>query len=556
MSRRNWVLIAGLAGVALIAVACGGAAAPTATKAPAATATTAPAATRPPAATPTQAPRAKAGGTVTAIHGTAAQPDQLYPHIYYPTNNDVFLENVHSYLVYQGVDGTYDPSLSLAEWKFLDDLTIQFRLKPGALFSDGEKADANAVKVNFDRIAVVKPSPRKYVIDSFTSYAVMDAMTVQVKLKAVQAGILGELAHPGMAIMSPASLTKFTNDELNQGKGAGAGAFVLTLQLPDDRVELERNRNYWRKDAQGAQLPYVDKVVFRVVPEATVRLGMLKAGQADVLRDPLPKDVETIQNEAGLRTVRGPGGIIGAYWNLSRPPFTDLKFRQALAWAIDREAICKIAYLGNCIPGVSAVLPNTGWAFDAKLDVPKYDPTKAKAFLAQSAITSKAFSMNCDPAPTATKVCEMLQSFYDNVGIKMTIKPERTASNSELMWATKKIDSFFAGYSATPDPYSKMYTAHHLGGYYTPEGDKLEEFDTPEKLYARVNKYIDDSNLTYDLKERARLMNEAAKIIANENQFLVIGYSVFNVGVRDRVKDLRLGPLGKERYGDMWLDTR
>jgi peptide/nickel transport system substrate-binding protein len=395
-----------VAAAAVAFAACGGT---TATQAPldsAAPATQAPVDSQAPSEPPANEP--KQGGTlVVAIPGDINRTDMA---IIDDANSSYVGAQVMETLVTLA-PGTGDeiiPALA-KEWSISPDgLQYTFKIREGVKFHDGTALDAVAVKYNFDRWLNI---PAAYTDLGYTYYIesvilgrvasvdAPDATTVVVTLNAPNSAFLVQLTLTPFAISSPTALQAgnadapdFANNKYATGGPpamVGTGPFVFKEWVPDQQVVLTKNPDYWNAAAGG---PYLDQITFRPITDTTATLNALQSGDVDIAQAIAPNDVETAAADATLVGIdRGSScnvGILGM--NQTHKPFDNLKIRQAVAAAVNRQALVDAFF-----PGGAGVVP-TNWAppgtiFAKDLAFPAYDPEAAKALIAESGVTDLAF---------------------------------------------------------------------------------------------------------------------------------------------------------------------
>ena len=396
---------------AIVFAACGGA-----------TTSSAPASVAPPPSTgastaPSVEPSAstagtpKAGGTlVVAIPGDIAGTDPL---LVSDASSSYVLQQIVETLVTLE-PGTGDKIVpGLAEsWTLSEDgLTYTFKIRSGVKFSDGTDLDAAAVKFNFDRWLNL---PKSYVDAGLTFYpdtvigrgatanvtatAAPDATTFSVTLKAPNSAFLIQLTLTPFGISSPKALADgkasdpvFKNNLYANGgppAATGTGPFVFKEWVTGDHVALVKNPNYWNAAAGG---PYLDAITFKPIADPTATLNALQSGDVDISQTLAPVDVPTAKADTKLQYYdRGSACNTGVLaMNQKFKPFDNLKIRQAVAYAINRQALVD-AFFGD----TGVVLKNwapPGTKFLNDLEIPGYDPDKAKALIAESGVTDLSF---------------------------------------------------------------------------------------------------------------------------------------------------------------------
>ena len=189
----------------------------------------------------------------------------------------------------------------------------------------------------------------------------------------------------------------------------GLGPFALTRYVPGQRLVFERNPHYWRRDAAGRQLPYLDRLMLEIVPDQNAELLRLQAGQLDVMQSELrPEDYRPLKREADagrLRLIDVGASYVGhlLWFNLggkdsARRWIRDAAFRRALSHAVDREAFVRTVYLGAATPSWGLVSPANRTWFSAAADRPAYDPDRARTLLASVGLTDRRATGHVDDA--------------------------------------------------------------------------------------------------------------------------------------------------------------
>ena len=391
---------------AIVFAACGGAA--TSTAPSAAPATTAPStgATTAPSVAPSAsaAVTPKQGGTaVVAIPSDIKWTDSALVD---DASSTYVMQNVMETLVTLKPGSGSDIIGALADsWTISSDgLTYTFKLHPGIKFTDGTDFNAAAVKFNYDRWINIPQSYSDlgytYYIDTvighgaksvIASTAAPDATTFVIVLKAPNSAFLVTQTLTPFAIASPKALTDgnasapdFKNNKYAQGGPpalVGTGPFVFKEWTKGDHVTLTKNASYWNAAAGG---PYLDAITFKPITDTTATLNALQSGDVDIAQTLAPIDVKTVKGDSKLQFYdRGSAcntGVLGM--NQTHKPFDNPKIRQAVAYAINRQAIVD-AYFGD----TGVVLKNwapPGTIFAKDLAVPDYDPAKAKQLIQDS----------------------------------------------------------------------------------------------------------------------------------------------------------------------------
>lgn len=529
-SRRSALGVAGSAGLAgLIAAACGGGSS-TDPKSGAGGPSS--------AIAPSDAGTVTRGGRVRI--GVSAEPSSLDPQVGTAGYDHTFVWSMFENLV--SYDAKFNATPQLAEkWEVVDPQTLRLSLRPGVKFHDGTDFNAEAVKTNLAR--VIDPATKStargqiLVVDRVET---PDPLTAVLKLKTPSAPLLLNLSDRGGMMMSPAALAKYGADVGRNPVGTGAFKFVDWVK--DSRVTVRRNEAYWGKDERGGALPYLDELVWQVVPEEEVRLSNLDAGQLDVLDGLQAISFVKLKENAKIKPLRTEGfGTMHIRLNLARGPLNNVNLRRAMAWGIDRDAIIKTVHLGLATTGVSPIGPAHQWAFYPDLQKKiGLDLTKAKQYL-QAGGAPDGYTLSIETNP-ADQTPEVVKEQFAKLGIKLTLDPQQVATkfysgNDEAFLTTS--------FSIRADPDGTMSELYSKDGAYNAAGrlTKGEYVENPE-----LEDLLKKATQTYDTKERAKLYNRAEEIIVMDAHGIFWGWLDKRWAVSNKVRGFVLGAEGKGHY--------
>ncbi|MHB8647948.1 MAG: ABC transporter substrate-binding protein, partial [Thermomicrobiales bacterium] len=488
LSRRGMLRGVAAAGAtsalgALLA-ACGGSSAATSTTKPAAT-TGSTAATAPavatgaaPAATTAPAGSASSGQPTTAPVAAAGTPKKGGMLRAAQSNENATLDPLTSGFVSerQAYYNMYDSLVaidtnlkiipSLAEsWETPDPTTYIFHLRKGVKFHDGTDFNADAVKFNLDRYLNDKTSARVGEINFIATTTVVDPYTVKVSMKKPFAPFLANLVDRAGMMLSPTAVKAGGADFSRKPVGAGTGAFKFVEWVNNDHLTLTRNPNYWKKDASGNQLPYLDQVIYHPITDSTVMLANLKTGDIDASYYIPPKDVASTKssNDIVLRSV--PGLSFNAFeFNTLKPPFNKKELRQAVAEALNRDEIVKTITYGTDQVGFGPIA-SSSWAFDPTLKPYTGSVDKAKQYLAAGGQPS-GFTFEYllgGGNPVGLQELQLVKDQMAKAGITLNI----TQSDAPKIQADARAGNFQAtgyGWSGRIDPDGNIYNQLHTGG--------------------------------------------------------------------------------------------
>ena len=422
-----------------------------------------------------------------------------------------------------------------------DGLAWTFKLRGGVRFHDGTPLDAAAVKFSFDRVIDpthphAKSGKWSFVVgylSSVKSVEVVDPATVRLHLKYPTASLLPLLALPNCAIVSPTAFAKAPDDF--GGHPVGSGRYRLDTWERGSRLVLRRNEDYWGTKGKPQTL------VYRPLPEANARLTELLTGGVDLIL-PIPPDfVERLEKTAQV-TVHKKTGLTAWYagFNVEKKPFTDRRVRQALNFAVNKDAIIRDILKGTGILSTGPLLPGT-WAYEPSVKKYPYDPAMAKRLLLEAGypngfevefwVPESGSGMQA-PVEMAT----VIQANLATVGVKAALKTMEWGSylgklRAEapqmfaLSWFLKSEDPDLSMY---PLFFSKNSPLPNRANYANPEVDQL-------LLQARQ---------VADQGKRADLYKRAQRLIVEDAPWLFVDHEVQVVATRANVKGFRLHPSG------------
>jgi peptide/nickel transport system substrate-binding protein len=265
------------------------------------------------------------------------------PHIWDPI--DTFLlswsnvsTSVFEGLVKRDINLKIGPGLA-ESWEYKDDKTIIFKLRQGVTFHDGEPFNADAVKFTFDRLLGEegKKGPQQSNYTSINHVEVVDPYTVKMVLNSVDPVLITKLAGYGAVIVPPKYIQE-KGDAYFDEHPVGTGPFKMTSYEKDNKVVLEKNTNYWQ---QG--LPKLNKVTFRIIPESSTRLAELQTGAIDIMKSVEVAQADTVKGKGFLDLVKVDSPTVyNIRFNSKQAPVDNVKVRQAINYAIDKESIIKV----------------------------------------------------------------------------------------------------------------------------------------------------------------------------------------------------------------------
>jgi peptide/nickel transport system substrate-binding protein len=384
--------------------------------------------------------------------GLMEDPDALDPTLARTFAGRMVFAALCDKLVDIGPDLKPVPQLA-TEWAWSDDRkALTLRLRPGVRFHDGEPMNARAVKLSLERHLTMPGSQRRGEIAPIDTVEAVDDLTVRVNLKTPFAPLLAQFTDRAGMIVSPKAAERLGDRFATAPVCAGPYKFVE--RVPQDRIVVEKFDDYWNKDAIQ-----IRRIEFRPIPDTTVRLTNLRAGQLDLIERLAPTDLPQVKRDPKLKVGQAYElGFSGIVFNTARDgsPVADPRVRAAFEAAIDRNAITQVVYNGEYLAGNQWVSPRNP-NYVADYPVPKRDVAKAKALLKEAGIEKPAITLMVYANNDAPQVGQVIQAMTREAGFD--VKLQATDFTTSLDQADKgSFEAYLYNWSGRPDPDGNTYS--------------------------------------------------------------------------------------------------
>ena len=443
--------------------------------------------------------------------------------------------------------GGWGPSPDLvAEWDAKPEV-LTLKLQSGVKFHDGTAWDAKAAKWNLDRLIFhpasgVRSSLRGIDVSkedqaeldklkanpngpfTFESKAVeaVDGSTIRIRFSTPNASIVSVLTGTGAAPISPTAYNAAGKDAYGR-KPVGTGPYRFVEWQSGSHVVLEKNPEYWRKGADGQPLPYLDKLTYRLIIDDSVRLLELRSGNAHFTELVQGKDIAGIKNELSLTVVESQvsGNNYRVIFDATNPesPFRNQKLRQAMLYALDREAMAKtLGFASGMARKYQLPKGSMGYDESEKLAYYWFDKAKAEALVKEAIAEDKSLAGSDGKVPFTFTVIdravdkaqsEMIKQMGEQVGFSITLETlERAAWTAKLVKRPGQPGGKFEMASmrnpvTADDPDGQFRTYYHSGGSYNVAHVEDKEWD---RLIDEAGASFDDAKrkqMYFDLEKRA-----------------------------------------------------
>lgn len=425
------------------------------------------------------------------------------------------------------------------EWANETPVRLVLTLNEGVRFHDGSPCDAAAVKFNLDRAASYERSNVKSDSASIASVDVIDPLHVAINLKHPDSALILVLSDRLGMMISP-SAVEAAGGEMDRTP-VGTGAWKFVSWTDNSEVILTRNEDYWRPGR-----PYLDGIEFKIIPETNTGLRSVVAGENDLAFGLTQQQLKVVERADTLGFIAGPTQIVNMlYFNLGRPTLSDLRVRQALNFAVNREAFNAITQDGEV---AHTLLPSVHWAYNPEVaTLYPYDPDKAKALLAEA-----GYADGFDLAGVgwndqkAVQRQEILIEQFGQVGIRTKFVTASVADSTSMFMADKIGDVYLGAFTGRPDP-SQGY--HRLF-------DK-DAFLNPAKVDPAPGRadYQLETQSTSDLDERIVAFKKLEMAVAESALCCPLTFSADVTAFTKPVLGVRGNLTGKLKFETVYMEA-
>lgn len=458
--------------------------------------------------------------------------------------------NIYESLTQLDDDMNVQPLLA-ESWDAVEEDVWEFTLKEGITFHDGSDFNAEVVKANIERILDEDvASPRKFLFEMVTDVEVVDDFTVRFTTEYPFAPLPAHLAHSGGAMVS---LDVIEEDYASMEDGndpgtvvnekpVGTGYFTFDEWKSGESIRVVRNEDYWGENA------LLDSVLYKIVSEDLTRVAELETGDSHI-SDPLsPSDFDQIDQSDGT-FVHTQSSVSLSYigFNMAKEPFDDVRVRQAISMAIDKEQIIEGIYEGFGVPAIGPIPPDV-FGFDDSVSGLDYDIERAKELLAEAGYPD-GFSTTIWTNDSRERIdtAVNLQAQLKEIGIDLKIE--------EIEWgaylaqtAEGEHDMFILGWSTpTGDADYAMYALFHSNNFGEPGNRTFTADDQLDEL-------LDLGRKTPGEEERLDIYAEAQELLVDLAPMIYIHHSEFLLGVRNEVKGLKQLPTQILQLQEVYLE--
>ena len=516
--------------------------------------------------------------------GTVSHPAKFgFPgHVFGP---DQFFEGLFLEMMFNPTNEADVFSPQLAEsWELTPDKSAYvFHLRKGVKFHDGTDFNAAAAKFCWDlNLAAAPPAGGETATTAAApptttaggapggppaggppaggpppgpppdfafveSIEVVDDYTVKVNLKQWTNQVLTFIGRKSWAVFSPTAYEKNGADWMDTNP-VGTGAFMLKSFTPDQEMVLEKFPNYWGKDAQGRQLPYLDGIEIQIFGDPNTMTMAIQAGQIDGTDQVSLVGAQQLQSDPKFVLGNFGGPVLMMEMNTTDPAsvWSDVRMRQALEYALDKEGISQSAGMGFT-PPVYAVIHSVSEVVDPGTTPRTYDAEKAKALMAEAGHPAVDCTIGYDTARTDPNLPDAVKANLAAVGINATMNGMTTAAFSAISTKVPQgNDIIFQGLrGAAPNVLQGAIEMYGPGTIYFPAFAPPEEFFTLMDT-AQTHEKLVDANP--DIAQMEKIAYDDAQVVP-----ITMAAFISVTGPRLKNMEWHLGNTPTPWFNEAWL---
>ncbi|MFC5449334.1 ABC transporter substrate-binding protein [Paenibacillus aestuarii] len=498
------------------------------------------------------------GGEIT--YALATSPDSLDPHRSGLAVAVRVFRTMYDSLVVQLPDNTIKPWLA-TEWTISPDgKSYTFKLRKDVKFHDGTPFNAEAVKYSFDRILdpATKAANATALLKPYKSSEVIDEYTIKLNLETPSVAFLGNLSQAMLGIVSPTAAKKY-GDQFGKNP-VGTGPFKFVKWEDNAEIKFERNPDYnWAPElVSNKGKSYLDAITFKIIPEEATRIGSVQSGQVTAAETVPPQNIVSLKNDAKLQLLQvNTGGLpYTLFFNQSRPPWNDVKARQAVQSAVDIDAIVKTLYLGTYQRAWSPLAPSA-FGYDASLEnAIKPDLDKANRLLDELGWVKGADGVRekdgkkltlhyVDGSPNREKrndIAAMIQQQLKKVGIAVEV--EITKDVQTVVYTNQGYD-LYGNSQVNSDPVALNSFYHTTAPNVRPSLSHLSD--------AEVDQLLEQGVVETDTAKRKEIYKKVQHSIIDNAVILPIYVFPYTVAASKSLNGLKFDALGYPLFNDVSL---
>ncbi len=496
----------------------------------------------------------------------------LDPHTGTSGTDAYFFQPFHDYLVMHDRENVQRSDISLAEsWEFPDNTTINFTLREGVSFHNGEPFSSEDVRLNLERVTSHPASTPKANFEVVHTVDTPDERTAIYRLSEPSAAVMHLLGdRAGAMIHVP------TADELGDEYGlnpVGTGPYRFVEWVDQSHVLGARNGDHWMHGPEvgsqtGSPLPYFEELRYGIITENSTLIATGLAGDLDTMFIPEPQFIPQVEEDPNWRIVTMEGAFVSEIlvFNSKKPPLDNMSLRLALMHALHPEAVNQAVHDNLMIQALGGQWPNGTLAYsevpgNPQVAYPAIADRRARAneLLAESGVDVDA--LNAEGGLTLTTYVNQVKIDAGNIyvqqvkevlGIDVRFEPLELVEFIPAFFENGEYHMTLTGWSRYPEPDWIASLAYTETGVYNPTADQ----ETASPIHPDLDQLVADARSTFDVEERRQLYSQVNDIIVGEGHFYTMLYGVNFTGVRNAIQNAEETLFnGEGKWQSRWLHS-
>lgn len=498
------------------------------------------------------------GGT--AVMSIVREPDTLDPQKTATSVTGDLLRYMGDTILTKDMDGAYAAGLA-ESWEASEDgLTWTFTLQPGIEFHDGTPVDAEAVKASIERaVAPETESPiAAGLFEPITEIEIVDDLTFRITLDEPFAPFLDNLTDPRASVVH-VEAAESQGDQYGRAPVL-TGPWRFGEWRSADRIVLERNPDYaWAPAYADGGMPYIETLVFRIIPEAATQVAAFEANEVQILNPAPPTDVLRLQESDDYEFVEFLKKGVGLFieFNVNNEPFDDVRVRQALNHAIDKDVMVQVVLDGLGVPA-HGILPPSIWGYWEGIEEYSYDydPERAIELLEEAGWTRGAdgifekdgmpleFTLDIAPRDTWTRTAQIAQGMFQEIGVRTEIQGYELGTLLDMLQAGERQANLMGYTYPTPDVVHLWFHSSNIGTGLAHSHYRDETLD----------EMIERSRQETDEEVRLEVYREIQQYINDQALWVPLWTNQIHIGIHDEVQNAVVHPDGFLVLLDAYLE--
>lgn len=415
------------------------------------------------------------------------------------------------------------------EWSWNEDQTaLTMTLREGVTFHDGTPFDAEAVKANIERMQTMGESKRTSELSPITSVDVVDPTTVVLQLEQPFAPLLSILTDRAGMMVSPAAATSADAFAVNP---VCSGPYQFASRQARDNIKLTKYADYW-----NAEEIFYDDIEYYIVPDATVRLARLQAGDLEVAERMAPTDLTAIRDDAALELHTAAGlAVSHLFINLgdSGGVLADSQeLRHALELSLDRNIINQVAFNGEFTADNQMITPSSEYHSD-KIPAPERDVERARELIEQSGVSNPSIEITFENSTTDARVAQIIQQMASEAGFTVNLLPLETSSAIER-YLNGNFELYIGNWSGRADPDPTLTVFFGSEGSQNLNGYRSEEIDAA----------LQEGRSALDPEARKAAYDKVAEIYLSDLPTIPLYHPTWFYGAQADIEGIEIYPDG------------